>query len=48
MSGLPGIGEKQKTRLTLQFYQLIKCHFTVTKVEAKGHLNILKATSPIL
>ena len=48
MSGLPGIGGKQNIRLTLQFYPLIKCRFTVTKVEAKSHLTFLEATRPVL
>ena len=48
MSGLLGIDGKQNTRLTLQFYQLIQCHFTVTKVEAKSQLNFPEATSLVL
>ena len=48
MSGVPGVGGKQNTRLTLQFYQLIKCHFAVMKVEAKSHLAFLEATSLVL
>ena len=48
MSGLPGIGGKQNARLTLQFRQLIKCRFTLTKVEAIGHVIFLEATSPVL
>ena len=45
---LPRIGGKQNVRLTLQFYQLIKCRFTVTNVEAKSHLTFLEATSNVL
>ena len=45
MSGLPDIDGKQNIRLNLQFYQLIKCRFTVTKMEDKSHLTFLKATS---
>ena len=45
MSGLPGIDGKQNTNLTFQFYQLIKCRFTVKKVEAKSHLTFPEATS---
>ena len=48
MSGLPGIGGKQNIRLTLQFYELIKCRFTVTKVEAESQLPFLEATSHVL
>ena len=48
MSGLQSIGGKQNITLTLQFYQLIECRLTVTKVEAKSHLTFLRATSPVL